>query len=403
MNNPLPDEIPLYVPFTSFDQIIKFPSNLNFRVYYLEAPISILSQNVLSQDILNDIIDINIFHSGIGFQSTDINNPIEFTLDYNIINGLNITSLFPTIIQSPNGDENLIWNNEAAPFIGNHIDRDYWFQSKYIATISSSQLHNIEKWVLQSWIPQNPIYVLFSGSKSNKRESLFNPFMRSSDCYDFAYFMIEFMKDSLKICIDYATVPNITIATFISSFPGSIVPVSFEENKNDIIEFYRNVNIFIQNIIDIQANIQECIKENSSSLTLYAIENDLFVITQLYDDIYNTFNIIYVFGYLPDGSIGYWKITNPNPLIDYIKINIKRSYRSIDLEGNSVTDSFSDIIPTCKTTKNTSNILFIILFIIVIFIMIVLIFYFVFYYKNNENNTNNIYMYNKYNDKSMYM
>ena len=208
--NPAPDPIPLYAPFTSPDQILKFSKNLNFRVFYLEAPISFLSETLLDSNLINNLGQLNIFHSGLGFQCTNEKQPFEFTFDYNIIKGFNATSLIPTI-----QDNNLIWDNDATVYLGNYIDRDYWNHSSYIGTVTAEQLITMQRWILNVWNPDNPIYVLFSGVESSSREDLFNPIMRSSTCFDFAYSLIDFVKNDLRVCIEYPTVPNLTISTFI--------------------------------------------------------------------------------------------------------------------------------------------------------------------------------------------
>lgn len=364
--NPPPDEIPIYTQFISLNQILRYPSNLQFRVFYLEAPISVLSQTILDADLVNNLVETNIFHSGIGFQSIDPNFPVEFTFDYNIIEGFNVTGLFPII----EGDE-LIWNNQASVYLGNYIDRDYWNRSSYIANVNSQQLVQILEWILNDWTPMNPIYVLFSGVRSASREDLFDPIFRSADCFDFAYALIEFMKENQRICIDYPTVPNLTIATFISSFPGSITPVSFEENQQEILDFYTFALDFLNDTIDIDLQIEECIEENGCPLNVYAIENDLFAVTQIYEEIYRNVGVVYIYGYLPDNSLGYWRIVNPNPFIGYVKTNITRSFQAIDIEGQPVVDAFSDPIPTCifppsSTLTFTFIIIFIILFIIIL-------------------------------------
>lgn len=378
--NPVPDPIPLYVPFTSPNQILNFSKNLTFRVFYLEAPLSILSETLLDSNLINNIGQLNIFHSGLGFQCTSERQPFEFTFDYNLINGFNATTLLPTI-----QDDDLIWNNEATVYLGNYIDRDYWNHSSYIGDITADQLITIQRWILNVWNPENPIYVLFSGVESSSRQNLFNPIMRSSTCFDFAYQLIDFMKNNLRVCIDYPTVPNLTISTFISSFPGSIEPVDFNENRNEIIAFYEEVITFINDNVNIPSDIQQCIEEDGCSLNVYAIENDLFTIIQLYEEIYNNFPIVYQYGYLPDGNLGYWKITQPNPFVSYIKINIKRSYRALDIEGTAVTDAYSDIIVTCifRSDSNFTFIFWFVIFIIFLIIIFIIIFY-VFLRKNKK-------------------
>lgn len=359
--NPPPDEPATYTIFNNRNQILRFPSNAQFRVYYLEAPLSVLSDTLVNAGVISSLVEFNIFHSGIGFQAISEEKPFEFTFDYNIINGFNIQALVPQII-----NDEIVWNNEAAAFLGNFIDRDYWNHSTYLATVTGDQLILIQEWIINTWSVENPNYVLFSGSSSEERRDLFNPVMRSADCYDFAYALIDFIKNSLFICIDYAVVPNLTIAAFISSFPGSIVPVDFEANRDEIITFFQGViNFFNNPTINLS---------NLSPFNLFSVENDLFSVIQLYVEFYQSLSIIYVFSYLPDGSLGYWQITNPGILIDYVQIDINRSYRALDINGQLVTDAYSDLIPTCIDAIPVVSSSFSVLFIIFLIIIILIIF-----------------------------
>lgn len=363
--NPPPNVPATYTIFNNRNQILRFSSNTKFRVYYLEAPLSILSDILVNSGVISSLVEFNIFHSGIGFQAISEKTPFEFTFDYSLINGFNIQTLVPKII-----DNEIIWNNKAAVYLGNFIDRNYWNHSTYIATISGDQLILIQEWMINTWSTENPNYVLFSGSTSEERKDLFNPIMRSADCYDFAYALFDFMKYSLFICIDYTVVPNLTIAAFISSFPGSIVPIDFETHRDEIITFFQGVIDFFDNI-----NINLSIL---NPFNIYSAKTDLFSIIQLYVNFYQSLNVIYILSYLPDGSLGYWQITNPRILIDYVQIDIPRSYKSLNIDGKLVTDEYSDLITTCidVTPQTSSNltILFIIFLIIVILIIMAIIF-----------------------------
>ena len=376
IGNPPPILDATYKIFDSSTQILRFPKNLLFRVYYLEAPLSILSDALVNAGVISSLVELNIFHSGIGFQCVNEKRPFEFTFDYNIIDGLNIMSLVPTIV-----DNDVIWNNAAKPFIGNFIDRDYWNHSTYIATITPDQLILIQEWIIRTWVPENPNYVLFSGVASNnileERRALFNPIMRSADCFDFAYAMIQFMKNSLRIRIDYPVVPNLTIAALVGSSPASIVPVDFEANQEEIVAFYQSVIDFFNN-----PNISNVF--GASQFNTFSTENDIFSVIQLYAEFYQNLNTIFVFAYHPDGSPGYWLITNPTVFIDYVQIDIKRSFRAVDTSGQLVTDAYSDLIPTClefNVGGSTSWLFFIIFLIIFIIIIMAIVVYFVYYRK----------------------
>lgn len=392
MNN----EIPIYQRFISPSQILNFGPNSKFRVYYLESALSILSNTILDLGVINNVIEVNIFHSGIGFQSIDPTNQIEFTFDYNILQGFNATSLIPQINDNnlrwntTNQDDNSVirWNNQSGVFLGSYIDRKYWQHSTYVTLVTGKELIAIQNWILNIWNPQNPIYVLFAGIKSV--ETYDNPIMRSSNCYDFTYDIIDFIDNSLKVCIDYVTVPNITISAFIETFPGSIRPINFNQYRDQIIEFYTTLSNYINNNININQTIDKCINDsntnnqpvitnNTDALTIYSIENDLFTVIQLYEEIFDQSQTIYLYGYHPNGSLGYWIVEDPDFFISYIKININRSYRSKNIYDQPVNDPYSNVIPTCNTSKEMMDYtyIFLIFFIILIIIIIIIFVYYI--------------------------
>ena len=333
IGNPFPDRPPTDSPFTH-DDILSFSEDLKFNVFYLEAPLSGLSNDLVDTGIINSLVEFNIFHAGIGFQSIDDNQPYEFLFDLDLKAGFNLTALVPQIIDI-NGNKNLKWNNECSIFLNDSIDRDYWAHSTYIATMTSKQLLEIQTWILNTWIPQNEIYVLYSGIRSIERNDIFDPVARPVNCYSFVYDTVNHMKDELKVCIKYPIVPNIGVPALVSD---SIEPINFEENKDEIITFYEG----IINIVN-SPSITSIVEKNSTSdFNIDSINNDLFTPIQLYAEFYKNLDIVYSYGYLPNGSIGYWRITNPSVYVDYVQIDIKRSFRSIDINNKFVDDSYSD-------------------------------------------------------------
>src|SRR5436305_13598317 len=115
--------IATYTPFTSPDQILRFSPNLKFRLYYLEAPLSFLGETVGIQ-FVDNILTINGFHTGIGFQCTDAQFPIEFTYDDVVAKGFAISSLLPEIVNN-----DLVWKNQPEITQGSFIDKIYWERS----------------------------------------------------------------------------------------------------------------------------------------------------------------------------------------------------------------------------------------------------------------------------------
>lgn len=355
----------IYLPFTSPDQIVKFPSNVLFRVYYLEAPLGLLSLTYEGGKFLNNFVNINGFHTGVGFQSLDCDEPYEITFDHIMKNGFNLTSLLPTIV---NGD--LVWNNQMQINIGNYIDKHYWERSTYICTITSEQLTIIQNWILNTWIPKNPIYSLFSGSKSSSTQDLFNPIFRPSICDTFAYAMFNYIADTnggllvdpvntgtgFDICIEYVTVPNVSISAFIGE-TGTMVPVDYESNKQEIITFYEAFLEEVSELEKVTSDIEKLIEQirNDPNLSpdeknalIWQLVHDVFTFINIIAEAYLTFETIYYYGYSPDNvTPGYWKMTKPKIELTYTNSNLKRSYNALSYDGKTVEDAYT-VPKSCK-------------------------------------------------------
>src|SRR6266496_3520022 len=153
-----------YTTFNSSSQILRYSSNLKFRLYYLEAPLSFLGERIGIQ-FVDNLLSINGLHTGIGFQCTDQSQPFEFTFDEIVAQGFTISALLPEI---SNG--NLIWHNQPEITLGSFIDEFYWERSTYICTVNSSQLIAVQEWILNVWIPNNPIYSLLSAINSESED-----------------------------------------------------------------------------------------------------------------------------------------------------------------------------------------------------------------------------------------
>ena len=391
----------IYTKFTSFPVI---PANLKLEIYYLEAPLSILGETV-GVRFTNNLVSINGFHTGIGFQCTDRNNPYEFTVDYIISEGFTLSALVPEIVASSSGTQ-LIWHNESEVTLGQFIDRTYWQRSTYITTISSNDLPAIGNWINNVWVRNNPIYSLFLGSKNvdvtdpdNLDSNLQgNIIMRSSICDTFCYALIGFLNgnDTIKqngtqivfgvnnYCVDYATVPNISINVFVERFPGSIVPVDFASNSADIIAFYEEFEDAVNRVLNFDLIIDQIIQmiededsEDQDSL-IRLVFQEIFTTVNLVSDIYRSFGVIYYYGYHPNGQLGYWRITQPNPVLAYSRSSLKRNFFAKDVNGQYVLDDDTVEPRECiclniEHEENNFNMWFIIIIIIIIFLLLIFI------------------------------
>lgn len=345
-----------YTIFDNHSQILTFPSDLTFRVYYLEATLTIFD-NLIDIDFPG-IIDVTAYHTGIGFQSTDKQRPYEFTLDLVVKNGFTLSSFLPEI----RGDE-LIWNNTPANTIGNFIDRSYWERSTYICTISSQQVTDVMRWTLDVWKPNNPIYSLFYGIAT--RDDIFNPIFRPSFCDNYVYSAFFYLQGTdggdftdpvntgsgLNVCVDYATPPNVSTCAFVSNL---MTQVDFETNRDAILTFYRELEAELSDLVIQGMRLEEILQEiradpGNIELILEA-EKLLFEILLELVEIYTGFDVTYYYGYDGNNQPAYWRIVNPTLLLQYGNGNLLRSYPPLTANGQTVVDDF-----TCSTCGNCVN------------------------------------------------
>jgi len=408
MNDPHCGSTAIYTPFVSFPSTA---NNLNFDVYYLEAPLSILS-GLLPDDIDFTVFEINGFHTGVGFSSTNKDDPLEFSVDLIAKSGFTWKSLFPTVNTDSQGNRFLVFDNQTEVTLSSFLDRKYWSRSTYITTINNKLLQDIQYWILNIWNAQNPIYSLLSATNNPSREALFNPIMRSCICDTFAYNMFFYISgqnlfrgngtngylplnvqyQNLNVCIKYVTIPNISVSNIISN---NIIPVNFESMENQIIDFYVAFNQAAQEILDLEqeiANTIEIIEQappDERAQLLRQLEQEFFTVIQLVQNVYTSFEVAFYFGYHPDGVPGFWMMEQPILESGYIPSNLKRSFPSKGIDNctnsNSSLNDFTCLCIDCddqtveQVDVNTNTIwIILIIFIILIVIIIIFIFFFIF-------------------------
>lgn len=353
-----------YTPFTEESQIIELSAESSIRIYYLEAPLSVLGERI-GITFTNSLIEINGFHTAVGFQAVGPGNSVEFTYGLDLANGFAISSFVPEITY-PRGDPVLTWRDLNVINQGSVIDRNYWDQSTYIATVPASTVTALQRWILNTWIPNNPIYSLFSGVKSEAEVDLFNPIFRPSFCDTFCFalfdYLIAFKKEGgLQRCIDYPVVPNISVNAFIEAYPGAITPVNFESEREAIVEFYLRLEATISELTDLEEETLEILREleaggaNESTL-LRQVAQELFTTITLLATVYDGFDVIYYYGYGPAGSDReneptYWRIEAPRLFLAYRNGPLERSYRALNTSGVPVEDTHSSGSPNgCIST-----------------------------------------------------
>lgn len=335
-----------YTPFTSTSQIRVYPNDWKFRVFYLEAPLSILAQTV-GAEFGNDVLNINGFHTGIGFQALNESEEVvpnaSFTFDLTAANGLVLQALLPSVVTSPSGERSLQWNNPAQINLGSAIDMSYWVKSTYIFTIITMDLLLAQRWVLEEWIPNNPLYALFSASVSPFKSDIFNPYMRGCICDTFAYNLLHFINGTqagelkspvdptpgLKIPFENVTIPNLTVASFIGAPNTQVSVVDFESEKDQIINFFQELARLLDREYHLLERIERAIGgileqnlENSNNL-IRQLQNELYTIIHIARRLYCRFQTSYYYSYdVRDGQLKYWKILQPMLYIAYLNSSL---------------------------------------------------------------------------------
>lgn len=357
-----------YTKFENRSQIVSNP-NLNFRVFYLESTISIIGKDT-PKSLSENLVSLDFFHAGLGFQSIDPNAPLEFTLDYELETGFTLDALLPEIV-GEGDDKQLVWNNQTEVLIGNYIDRNYWRTSTYICEISNETLVALQEWTLNTWIPDNPNYSLFSAVLPSQddpsaptRETLFNPYMRSSTCNDYCYEAFKFLI-SRDVCINYVTPPFNNVNAFVLPRDKAEI-VNYDEFRFLIIEFYEQLEDEINQIGNLLQQIQEVIEEIETAppeeipaLLLELVELVAQVIIQLIL-VYANFQFVYYYGYTDDpnnsGELVYWRFEEPSIFINYVEGDLYRSYSARTINNVKVIDGYTKPGQTCREVVPPPNI-----------------------------------------------
>lgn len=330
-----------YTPITSTSQIPIFPTDIIFRVYYLEAPLSILAESI-GGGIGNNLIGVNGFHTGLGFQAFDTDNKTylpqyNFTLDLTVAAGFAVSSLLPTIVETPNGRD-LRWDNQNQINLGSEIDQMYWTKSTYLLDATSLQTEELFKWILGTWMPNNPYYALFSSSASALKSDIFNPRMRACICDTFVYNCIGYMTSTdrgklltpidplpgLNIPNRAVTDPNVTVSAFIGS-SSDITVVNYSSERESIISFFSN----FESSLEREFSLLSKLRNLARSLVSQQPPNYQNLLRHLQNELYSIYLVAqrelcklgeaYYYSYdSSDGQIKYWRIVRPEVYLAYL-------------------------------------------------------------------------------------
>jgi len=187
----------------------------------------------------------------------------------------------------------------------------------------------------------------------------------------------------LGVCIDYATVPNLSVNAFIVPNSSQLIPVDFESNRDAIITFYEEFESDLSQLTVIRNNIEQLIQEFLQAPPDQRLAIALQIVEQITDAIillltvYSQFTTAYYYGYNSSDQVQYWQINSPQAVALYVDSNLKRSYPAWTVTGNTVVDNFSDTL-NCRCNCNSiiesqSNFWIFIVFFIIFFFFILLL------------------------------
>lgn len=224
---------------TSFE----FIPYADIQVFFLEATLGALSKEISKlQGMFYDhgIVSVDGFHTGIGFVCKDI----SFSLGLEIKGGMK-DAFFPTMNTS---NHTLSWSNADNEIWLRSLDPNYWVESSYICTITRDQFMKLKDSIYTDYMPHNPQYCLFkvlnnvstpspAPTTSYIEGSIMNPYVMSSDCDDFAYYIINHIRKNLKVDLKFVTRPYYTSASLVTLGP----PKQLLDNDPAIWAFYSGV------------------------------------------------------------------------------------------------------------------------------------------------------------------
>ncbi|CAK7994941.1 Hypothetical protein POVR1_LOCUS459 [uncultured virus] len=283
--------------------------------------------------------------SGIGIKS--ISSAAQHTIEYKLINYELGQSLLPTI----EGDE-LIWSNRSCIEITDEINETLWETSIHICTIDNNTLVEMQQWLIQNWIPKNPIYSLIGSSM-----------MPSSTCDLFSSNVIAFLT-SKGTTEKVSIIPPKYLSYQLSS--ASFTTVDYEIEKPEINKYFSTLSLTLSRL--------------STETPAEHIKRIISVI--------NSFETIYLLGYHQPGLVGYWKFVKPviTAIPQPIKLTprapshqIKTSTPPVPIQTASVFTLNSSVDPQPIQPITTPNRAWPIILAIIIIIIIILIVFFLVY------------------------
>lgn len=177
---------------------------------------------------------VNLYHGAIAFNNS--RTGVSYTLNYDA-NDFFRNSLFPLIVEYPNGTRDLVWDNGGASFIYEGIDSLYWYAGQYrVANINGSAFN---KYITQ-WLPtvngSQPYYDMFSVVDAATGKF----WITSYDCFDFVWQSFRILYGENGTLFDYSVNISRNFITIYGEAPMYYTTL-FDEDpaiREQVIDFY---------------------------------------------------------------------------------------------------------------------------------------------------------------------
>jgi hypothetical protein len=297
---------------TNFDFLVDYePIKVFYNESILDMATNIIDQILPSELQESNLIQLNGYHTSVGFQS----DSYAFTIDLICKNGMTGT-LYPII----NNDDTLTWNNENqltyndANSVMQNTQIPYWDRSTYITTITKNNFMHVLK-DIKGYLNTHPIYALFNVNRTNNN-NLLDPDLNGLTCDSFAYFVLNKLQ-TYGAKINIMTPPKSNIVTYVAD---SITKLEFSKDKHEIITFYKNYTKLYQKIA------QEIININT--------DNIIQIITDIHKNILDELNNNFIYYCYGEGKPNYYrlKLNQTKPLIATYTYGLLKN----DITHNSV-------------------------------------------------------------------
>jgi len=177
--------LPKLAPWTPIDWTTIPPAldDDQVEVIYLLCPL-------LEEDYGDWLGYIGLHHGAIAFRN--VRTGYEITINYDAFNFIR-SSVFPVIVNNPNGTQDLDWINGGASFIYEGINETYWTTAQYLVSVINGTLFNNYLSKFNSQINDTyPYYNMFSITPQFGAQS----YVPSWDCFDFVWASFNFLYES---------------------------------------------------------------------------------------------------------------------------------------------------------------------------------------------------------------